>query len=461
MKHTHSICAFATASVVLTTLAVECLHHFVLKDRTFFEFIRGDEREIHTPRKLNKLIRTSSNTVQNVPCEYSEDLIQEQLTRNYSFLTDAGMEKIRSLRVVVVGAGGVGSNAIVSLARSGVSHLRIVDFDQVSLSSLNRHACATLKDVGRSKVEVLVDFITSIAPWASMEGINELYSIEKSERLLGDFQDGHSPDYVIDCIDNIDTKVDLLEYCYRNNIKVISSMGAACKSDATRINIGDISVSDEDALARSVRRRLKKKGIMRGIVTVFSAEKPDPRKASLLPLPEEEFVKGNVDELSALQNFRVRILPVLGTMPAMFGLAISTHVITEASGYPVEPVEGKNRYKVYDSLLQSIAGQQTRLGIKDQRTPWLGLSDVQYILEEVWRGKSPVSGLSTRLSLSRWDMNRELGPQNCVLLTKEEQRVHEERVLLGGERPEDVYPPQVIERVAHRFAEEAYYAKFR
>lgn len=470
--HQKVLSLFALTAVV-TALAVECTHKYYLKDgaSTLIDFVeslvRGskDKEPVSitaNDRTKSKFVRTSENTVKHEPQEYSEDLLLEQLTRNYSFLSAEGMEKIRKLNVIVVGAGGVGSNAIISLVRSGVSHIKIVDFDQVSLSSLNRHACATLKDVGRSKVECLVDFISQIAPWCEAEGVNELYSLEKSERLLNTMNSTNDrPDYVVDCIDNIDTKIDLLEYCYKNKIPVISSMGAACKSDPTRLNIGDISVSDEDALARAVRRRLKKHGITTGITTIFSAEKPDPRKASLLPLADEEFEKGKVDELSALQNFRVRILPVLGTMPGMFGLAIATRIVTEAGGYPVEPIEGKNRYKVYDSLFQSLAGQQTRIGIKDQRTPFVGLGDVQYILEEVWRGKSPVSGLSTRLTLSRWYPDRELGMQNVVVLTKEEQREHEKRVLLGGEKVEDVYPPEVLKRVEERFEEEKYYARFR
>lgn len=473
VKNVLSIVALTT---VLATLAVESIHKYYLRDRSYtvLDYIRNllssnfkipdtvETIKTHDmQKKADGLLRTSENTVKHIPKPYSEELILEQLTRNYSFLSPKGMEKIRSLRVIVVGAGGVGSNAIISLARSGVSNIRIIDFDQVSLSSLNRHACATLQDVGRSKVECLVDYIGKISPWTAAEGINELFSIEKAERLLLTMNDGNKPDYIVDCIDNIDTKIELLTFCYKNDIPVISSMGAACKSDATRINIGDISVSDEDALARSVRRRMKKLGISNGITTVFSAEKPDPRKASLLPLADEEFERGKVDELSALQNFRVRILPVLGTMPGIFGLAIATRIVTEAGGYPVEPIEGKNRYKVYDSLLQSLAGQQTRIGIKDQRTPWVGLSDVQYILEEVWRGKSPVSGLSTRLTLSRWYPNTELGMQNVVVLTKEEQKEHEKRVLLGGESIEDVYPAEVVQRVLDRFSEEEYYSKFR
>ncbi|OBA14803.1 uncharacterized protein OGAPODRAFT_16780 [Ogataea polymorpha] len=366
------------------------------------------------------------------------------------------MRKVREQFVVVVGAGGVGSNCVTALVRSGVSKIRIIDFDQVSLSSLNRHAVATGRDVGTPKVNCLRRHLLQIAPWCQIEAINTLFTIENAESLILK----GSPSYVVDCIDNIDTKVDLLTFCYEKNVPVISSMGAACKSDSTRVNIADISASDEDPLARSVRRRLKKKGIIKGIPCVFSSEKPDPRKASLLPLPDEEFEKGHVDELSALQNFRVRILPVLGTMPAMFGLTIATYLVTTVSGYPVEPIEGKNRIKVYDGILQSLAGQQARLGQKDQRVQ-IAMSDVNYILEEVFRGKSPISGYSTRLALSRWKRDEPLSLQNVVIMTKEEQKIHEDRVLLGGEKLEDVYPKEVLDLVAKRFEEEKYYSKFR
>lgn len=465
--------AFTVATVFATALVVDSLNKYYFQG-SILDTLSGLLKNIQTSEPIskssttgtstrtgNKLERTSENSiVYRGLTEYPEELIKEQLARNYAFLTDEGMEKIRQLKVIVIGAGGVGSNAIVSLVRSGVSQMRIVDFDQVSLSSLNRHACATLKDVGRSKVDVLAEFVSEICPWIKVEGINELFSGEKSDRLLT-WWDGSKPDFVIDCIDNIDTKIELLEYCYNHQIECVSSMGAACKSDSTRVNIGDISVSDEDPLARTVRRKLKKMGIMRGITTVFSAEKPDPRKVNLLPLPDDEFEKGPVDELTALRNFRVRILPVLGPMPAIFGLAISTHVITTAGGYPVEPIEGKNRYKVYDSLFNSLAGQQTRVGIMDQKTPFVGLNDMQYILEEVWRGKSPISGLSSRLSISRWDMKRELGMDNVILLTKDETKEHERRCLKGGEDPIDVYGPEVMARINKRFEEEKYYSQFR
>lgn len=389
--------------------------------------------------------------------EYDDSLYREQLARNYAFLGEEGMERLKEQYFIVVGAGGVGSWVVTMLVRSGAQRVKIIDFDQVSLSSLNRHSCANLHDVGLPKVEVLKQHLMKIAPWCNIEICNELWNKENAERLI--FGDG-TPTFVIDCIDNIDTKVDLLEFAYKRNIPVIASMGAATKSDPTRINVGDLTTTEEDPLARTVRRRLKLRGITTGIPAVFSAEKPDPRKAKLLPLPEDEYQKGNVGELSALKDFRVRILPVLGTMPGVFGLTIATWVLCKISGYPMQPIEGKNRIKVYDGIYQSLAGQMSRIGMPDQRVP-IALSDIGYLLEEVWRGKSPISGYSTRLTLSKWDPNQPVSLQNVIIMTKEEQKEHEKRILNGDESIEDVYSAEVLAIIEKRFSEEIYYSKFR
>ncbi|QLQ78207.1 hypothetical protein HG537_0A04540 [Torulaspora globosa] len=401
-----------------------------------------------TKNKISKALETK---------EYDDSLFREQLARNYAFLGEDGMEKLKQQYFIVVGAGGVGSWVVTMLVRSGCRRIRVIDFDQVSLSSLNRHSCAQLSDVGTPKVDCLKQHLLRIAPWCEIEAINELWTKENAERLL--LEDGE-PTMIIDCIDNIDTKVDLLEFAYNRKIEVISSMGASTKSDPTRINVGDLTTTEEDPLARSVRRRLKKRGITTGIPAVFSAEKPDPRKAKLLPLPDEEYEKGQVGELSALKDFRVRILPVLGTMPGIFGLTIATWILTKVSGYPMNPIEGKNRIKIYDGIYQSLAGQMTRIGMPDQRVQ-IALKEVSYIVEEVFRGKSPVSGFSTRLTLSKWDPKRPVSLQNVVVLTKEEQKIHEDRVLNGGESLEDVYPKPILDLVNQRFREEEYYSQFR
>ncbi|KAG6805577.1 hypothetical protein H0H92_014858, partial [Tricholoma furcatifolium] len=107
--------------------------------------------------------------------DYDEELIKEQLARNYAFFGENGMAKIRGKRVVVVGCGGVGSWAAVMLARSGVSKIRLVDFDYVTLSSLNRHATAVLTDVGTPKVKCIERTLKQISRWVEVDARIEIW----------------------------------------------------------------------------------------------------------------------------------------------------------------------------------------------------------------------------------------------------------------------------------------------
>ena len=415
--------------------------------------------------------------------DFDEELANEQLTRTSSFLTAPRFKQLRSSFVVVVGLGGVGSHCTSALARSGVSRIRLIDFDQVTLSSLNRHAVATLADVGTPKVQCVRKRLEAVVPWIEWECLNELWREDQGDRLLGGW--GHDtekkPDYVVDAIDNIDSKVALLRYCHENDIKIVSSMGAGCKSDPTRVFVGDISTSVEDPLSRSTRRRLRAAGISEGIPVVFSTEKPGPGKAELLPLPDGEFVKGKVNELSVLPDFRARILPVLGTMPAVFGYTAANFVILEITGYPHEIGLGKGREKMYDSILGNLQGLEERL-IRQRGQDALGLKipvtkdDVGYLVEEVFRGKSVVSGLSTRLTLSRWrapidgfkvderwhdQKYSNVRLDDLVCMTKEESVVHEKEVLDVGRSPEEFYDPDVLQLVERRRKEDSQYRLYR
>ncbi|KAL7269858.1 hypothetical protein RUND412_007457 [Rhizina undulata] len=401
--------------------------------------------------------------------EWDEDLILEQLARNRVFLGDEGLRKVRGSFIIIVGCGGVGSWAATMLLRSGVGKIRLIDFDQVTLSSLNRHAVATLADVGTPKVQALKKRMGQVAPWVEIDARNELWKLEDAEALLAG-----NPDFVVDAIDNIETKVDLLYYCKSRDIPIISSMGAGCKSDPTRVCVGDISESTEDPLSRSTRRRLRLKGISRGIPVVYSTEKPGPGKASLLPLSDEEFQKGHVGDLGVLPDFRVRILPVLGTMPGLFGLCLANHILTTISGYPTEYSVGKLRAKLYEEMQAKLAGQESRLrgnipGLRVMLTE----NDIGYVVEEVFKGKSVVSGLFTRILLTRWEAlpPREEGYwgeedhrvriEDVVVMTKEEAKKHEKEVLKGGKLVEEVWGPEVVQRVEAKRREEAVYARYR
>lgn len=443
--------------------------------------------------------------------DYDEELIKEQLARNYVFLKDDGMTKLRAAFVIVVGCGGVGSHATVALARSGVSKLRLIDFDQVGLSSLNRHAVATLADVGTPKVHCIRKRLEQVTPWTHFDCRNELFRADASDALLANWTPGEQrPDYVIDAIDNIDTKVALLSYCHQKQIRVVSSMGAGCKSDPSRIFIGDISTSLEDGLSRSTRRRLRLMGVAKGIPVVYSSEKPGPGKAQLLPLPDDEFEKGRVGELSVLPDFRVRILPVLGTMPAIFGYTAANHVILDIAGYPHEYVTAKGRDKMHDGILTNLQGCEERLAAATLRGEGKALAedtidgglgvkvpitkeDVAFLVEEIYRGKSVISGLSTRLALIRWQrapskttsiqptpkpsssaspsarqpasdassemfnlryfpnqISSNIALGDLVCMTKEEAAEHERGVLKAKMEPESLYRPDTLRLVESR-----------
>jgi tRNA A37 threonylcarbamoyladenosine dehydratase len=420
--------------------------------------------------------------------DYDEALILEQLARNRVFLTDEGLSKLRNAFVIIVGCGGVGSHAAAALARSGCGKIRLIDFDQVTLSSLNRHAVATLADVGTPKVACLQRRLEQIVPWTQFDSRNQLYDESTSLSQLGPWKEtGQQPSFVIDAIDNIESKVALLAYCHANNLPVISSMGAGCKSDPTRVFIGDISASTDDPLSRSTRRRLRLKGVKSGIPVVYSSEKTAPGKAQLLPLPEEQFAKGAVNELGVLPDFRVRILPVLGTMPAVFGLCVANHVMLSLTSYPGhgEYLASKGREKMYDGILAQLQGLEERLaraiykpdsGFDTQglRIP-VNSDDVGYLVDEVYRGRSVVSGLAARLALVRWRKPQgdwvdthtpgqkatRLDLGELVCMTKDEMLQHEKLVLKGDLSPEEAYGAEVAALVEQRREEEKGYRSQR
>ena len=365
-----------------------------------------------------------------------------------------------------------------------MSKLRLIDFDQVTLSSLNRHSVATLADVGIPKVQCLQRRLVAITPWAKFDLRQQKFDSEVAESVLEPWaEDGQKPDFIIDAIDNIDTKVALLKYCYDNNLPVISSMGAGCKGDPTRIIVGDIGNSTDDGLSRATRRRVKLLGITKGIPVVFSTEKSGDGKAELLPLPEGEMEKGSVGDLGVMPNFRVRILPVLGTMPAIFGLTVANHVILSVTGYPVEYVPAKGRDRMYEGILTYVQGCEERLarlfvpdttGLKSPVT----VGDVAFLAEELYQARSIITGIPTRLVLIRWRRPESANisvigegkdVQKCstvqlrdlVCMTKEEAARHEKEIFKAGKRPEDLYDEDTIRRVESKLQEAAKFEMYR
>ncbi|KAH9885286.1 hypothetical protein C8Q73DRAFT_718286 [Cubamyces lactineus] len=380
-----------------------------------------------------------------LPSEYDEELVREQLARNYAFFGDEAMAKIRKGTVVIVGCGGVGSWAAVMLVRSGISKIRLVDFDQVTLSSLNRHATATLADVGTPKVKCIERALKQFSRVVQVDARIDIWRKESGgEHLEG-------ADWVIDAIDNITTKVDLLKYCHENNIKVFSSMGSGAKCDPTRVQISDISYTMYDPLARAVRRRLRLEGISSGIPVVYSTEVPGDVK--LLPLPEEEFQKGNVKELGVFDDFRVRILPVLGPLPAIFGLNIATYVLCELAGKPIHnPLPVKGRKKFNERLYRDLHKREEKfLGRQINKLP-VDDDDVGLIFDDLYRGRSarPPYAVPERPALVRWDPSAPLSLQNCVAFEFADAEKHLQECLLEKRSPEEVWGAEVVDVVKRR-----------
>ncbi|KAK7683704.1 hypothetical protein QCA50_013080 [Cerrena zonata] len=411
---------------------------------------RKQESDTTLPSPSSIDIKLPPDVSSGLGVDYDEELIREQLARNYAFFGEEGMAKIRKGTVVVVGCGGVGSWAAVMLVRSGITNIRLVDFDYVTLSSLNRHATATLADVGTPKVKCIERALKQFSRWVNVDSRVEIW--RKEER--GDLLEG--ADWVIDAIDNITTKVDLLKYCHDNKIKVFSSMGAGAKCDPTRIQISDISFTVYDPLARAVRRRLRLQGVSSGIPVVYSTEVPGDVK--LLPLPEEEFEKGNVKELGVFDDFRVRILPVLGPLPSIFGLNIASYIICDLAGKPIlNPLPIKGRKKLYERIYRDLLHREEKLaGTAINRLP-LDEDDVALLFEDIHRGRSiiPPHAVPTRPTLVRWDPKLPLTLENCVSMESTEAEKHIKECFGEGEKksPEELWGKETAEVVKRRSGE--------
>ncbi|KAG0585823.1 hypothetical protein KC19_2G042300 [Ceratodon purpureus] len=366
------------------------------------------------------------NLSNNVPVEdfLHDEIVNEQFTRNAQFFGDEGQLKVHRAFVVVVGLGGVGSHAAAMLLRCGVGKLRLIDFDQVSLSSLNRHAVATRADVGMSKAACLQNHFQRIFPECQVEARNQMFDASAQDELLSG-----SPDYVLDCIDNIDTKVALLAACVKKGLKVLSATGAGARVDPTRIRIADLKESSNDPLSRSVRHRLRREhDIHGGIPVVFSLEKP---KVKLLPFKGPNGEDAQPSDYQVVPGFRVRIIPVMGTIPAIFGQVMATYVVTQIASMPVQFEPVVNLDVEHYGILHQRLIEREELQFGSAEAVEVDREEVAYVVRELWRGRSARDQDSSNvgrgmwrsmnnLTLTRWDQSRPPTIDNLVLLTFDE-----------------------------------------
>ena len=194
--------------------------------------------------------------------------IPERFERSALLLGNEGMERIFASRVAVFGVGGVGGHAAEALARAGVGEIHLIDADTVSVTNINRQAVALTSTVGRDKVEVMMQRIVDINPDARVVCHKLFYSPETAHLIdLSIF------DYIIDAIDTVGAKLELITRADALGVRVISSMGAGNKLDPTRFEVSDIYKTSVCPLARVMRTELKKRGV-KSLKAVYSKEEP-------------------------------------------------------------------------------------------------------------------------------------------------------------------------------------------
>ena len=189
-------------------------------------------------------------------------------SRSEMLIGEEGLKKLKESKVAVFGIGGVGSYTVEALARSGVGKLVLVDHDEVCVSNINRQIHATSKTVGQSKAELMKARVLEINPNIEVIAYKEMYTSETASKLLDE-----SYDYVVDAIDMVTSKIDLIERTKAMGIPIISAMGAANKLDPTKLVVTDIYKTSMCPLAKVMRSELRKKGIKR-LKVVYSTEQP-------------------------------------------------------------------------------------------------------------------------------------------------------------------------------------------
>lgn len=215
------------------------------------------------------------------------------LARTELIIGKDGLEKLKNSKVAIFGVGGVGSYTVEALARAGIGSLVLVDFDVVDVTNINRQLHALSNSVGKVKVELMAERVKLINPNINVTTINEFYTPENGEQILAE-----PVDYVVDAIDTVTNKLDLIKRCVTNHIPVVASMGAGNKLDPTAFKVADISETSVCPLAKVVRRELRKAGIDQGVKVVYSTE-PAIKPVEVLSTPVKKQAPGSVSFVPA------------------------------------------------------------------------------------------------------------------------------------------------------------------
>ena len=217
-----------------------------------------------------------------------------------------GLNALKNANVLIIGMGGVGSFAAEFIARAGVGNITIVDGDTVDITNINRQLPALHSTIGKPKVEIVGDRLMDINPELNLTRVQEFVSPERAYEIVT-----NEYDYVLDCIDSITPKLNIIVAAKKAKVKIISNMGAGGKMLVNKVVVKDISKTDVCPLAKVIRKRLRKMGVKSGVKAVFSLEKPD--ETSL--------------KMTDGTNFKKSFFGTNSWMPGLFGLHSAETVI--------------------------------------------------------------------------------------------------------------------------------------
>ena len=230
------------------------------------------------------------------------------LERTELLVQKEGIEKLHNANILIVGLGGVGSFAAEFIARAGVGKMTIVDGDAFDETNINRQLPALKSTIGKSKTTVVADRIKDINPEIELKVLEEFLSPDRAFEIVN-----KEYDYVLDCIDSITPKINLIVAARRKKVKLISAMGAGGKLDASKVVVKDISKTKNCKMARALKKRLKELNVNKGVMAVYSEE---------VQIPESL-------QLTNGANFKKSFYGTISYMPAAFGLQASSFVINK------------------------------------------------------------------------------------------------------------------------------------
>lgn len=260
--------------------------------------------------------------------------IPEQFARTAIVLGGGALERLRNSCATIVGLGAVGSYVTEALARAGIGRFRLVDFDYVQESNINRQLFATHLTLGQKKTEVAVQRIKSISPDAVVETKSILINPNSLEELFtGEWEE--PADYVVDAIDSLGPKVALIAELVKRDARFMSSMGAALRLDASLIQVGKLSDVTYCPLAKQIRKRLHRVGVDTDKVKCVYSPEPirDAMRAGNEPFervtPAAPLTPKNADDPPGRPRNTLGSLP---TVVGIFGLRIAHEVLLELGG---------------------------------------------------------------------------------------------------------------------------------